>query len=205
MIDPDHVTNFARTQAELEEFLCFAVLAANRDARLAARVLTALLDGCPCTSGLPPLTKIARTFEGPDGHTRLAARLAALGMGLYSLKAASLFALARSDHLELSNATTEALERFRGIGPKTARFFILHSRPNAGVAALDVHLLRRMREDWGLDAPAQTPPAGPRYRALEAAFLAKARELGRDPAELDLESWRAGARRRRPRVELAAS
>ena len=95
MIDPDHVTNFARTQAELEEFLCFAVLAANRDARLAARVLEALLDGCPCTSGLPPLTKIARTFEGPDGHTRLAARLAALGMGLYSLKAASLLALAR--------------------------------------------------------------------------------------------------------------
>jgi thermostable 8-oxoguanine DNA glycosylase len=95
-------------------------------------------------------------------------------------------------NLDLRTCSPAELEAIHGIGPKTARFFIIWTRQDARVAALDVHILRWMR-NLGYDAPRQTP-SGKRYAVLEAAFLAEADRRGLSPQALDAQIWSAGSR-----------
>lgn len=90
--------------------------------------------------------------------------------------------------LDPSICTIQQLEGVHGVGPKTARFFILWTRPDAVCAALDTHVLKWLRS-LGYNAPKSTPQAGPRYEELERAFLREARERGKTPRELDFEVW----------------
>jgi len=94
--------------------------------------------------------------------------------------------------LDLRTCTPGQLEAVPGIGPKTARFFIAWTRPDARVAVLDRHVLRWMRENGHPDAPVGTP-TGRRYAEIERAFLAEADRRGKTPRELDLEIWGAAA------------
>lgn len=90
--------------------------------------------------------------------------------------------------LDLWTCTPMDLEKIHGIGPKTARFFVLWTREDPGdYAALDVHILRWLREQ-GYDAPKQTP-SGRKYRELEQAFVAEAKKQGKTPKQLDAEIW----------------
>jgi thermostable 8-oxoguanine DNA glycosylase len=79
------------------------------------------------------------------------------------------------------------LEQIYGIGPKTSRFFILWTRPNASFAALDRHILRWLREK-GYQV-SKTPPTGKRYCELENIFLEEARQLNKSARQLDSEIW----------------
>ena len=69
-------------------------------------------------------------------------------------------------HLDLSTCSFDHLIRVRGIGPKTANFFLLHSREGYSGVVLDTHILRWMREVHGIKTPKQTP-SGKRYEDLE--------------------------------------
>lgn len=84
--------------------------------------------------------------------------------------------------------TIHELEAVHGVGPKTARFFILWTRPGAMHAALDTHVLKWLRS-LGYNAPKSTPQAGARYEELEQAFLREARHRSKTPRELDFEIW----------------
>jgi len=92
----------------------------------------------------------------------------------------------------LETCTIEDLESISGIGPKTARFFMLWTRPDVRCAALDVHILRFLKE-MGYDAPRTTPPAGKKYKELEDAFIKEADRVGLTPAQLDSYVWCKGA------------
>lgn len=82
------------------------------------------------------------------------------------------------------------LEAIPGVGPKTARFYYMMTRPNARMAALDTHILKFLREQ-GHDAPKSTPPHGPVYERLERAFLAECDKRGvTNVAAFDLELWK---------------
>jgi thermostable 8-oxoguanine DNA glycosylase len=91
------------------------------------------------------------------------------------------------DFLRLSQP--HDLESIAGVGPKTARYFIMYSRPNAQVAALDTHILRWLQMQ-GYDAPKATPSSPETYRRLEKAFLLECERRGRAPNDLDLEIWK---------------
>ncbi|KKN78083.1 hypothetical protein LCGC14_0353100 [marine sediment metagenome] len=95
--------------------------------------------------------------------------------------------------LDPRTCTIQELEAVHGIGPKTARFFILWTRPDAMCAALDTHVLKWLRS-LGYDAPKSTPQAGARYEELEQAFLREAKQRGKTPRELDYEIWERYAR-----------
>jgi thermostable 8-oxoguanine DNA glycosylase len=95
---------------------------------------------------------------------------------------------------KLKNVTLEELESINGIGPKTARFFILHSRTNQKIAVLDTHILKWMKEQ-GYDVPKATPPKK-RYGIIEQQFLTEARKREMEPAELDLEIWKASSNKK---------
>lgn len=96
--------------------------------------------------------------------------------------------------LDPVRCTLDDLEAVPGIGPKTARFFLLWTRPTQSrYAALDVHVLRWLREQ-GYDAPRQTPANRKKYAVLEQAFLTEAKKRNQTPAQLDAEIWEAGQR-----------
>ncbi len=84
--------------------------------------------------------------------------------------------------------TIQQLEAIHGVGPKTARFFIMWTRPDAMCAALDTHVLKWLRS-LGYDAPKSTPQAGTQYDELERAFLHEAQQRGKTPRDMDFEVW----------------
>ena len=90
--------------------------------------------------------------------------------------------------LDAQVITCDELEAIHGIGPKTARFFLMWTNPEARYAALDTHILKYLRS-LGHAAPKSTPPAGSIYRRLELAFIAEADRQGKTPRELDYEVW----------------
>jgi len=56
-------------------------------------------------------------------------------------------------NLDLATCSVSDLEKIRGIGPKTARMFVLCARPNQKLAVLDTHILSFMREELGINTP----------------------------------------------------
>jgi len=90
--------------------------------------------------------------------------------------------------LDAETCTIEELEAVHGIGPKTARFFLLWTRPSVRYAALDTHILKYLRS-LGYDAPKSTPQNPKRYKELEEIFLKEADKQGKTARELDYEVW----------------
>ena len=131
----------------------------------------------------------AKPFRVIDGHVKAGTLVLALknaGIGCQTIRAKSLQSLLES-HLDLRTCTVDQLEQISGVGPKTSRFFILHSRLNARVAALDVHILRYLKS-LGYNVPTVTP-TGKNYRKIEEIFLQEADKSGMTVADFDLFIW----------------
>lgn len=187
MIDPEKVTNYNQTDKELEEFILFWVCAAGKNGRTAARCLDDLLirigghDIGPFNA-----IKIWSYYEHPETLEGWPEMLRDNGIGCYNNKAKTMFQIAMSG-FNLRTCTASNLESIYGIGPKTARCFLLHSRENAQVAGLDTHMLKHLRS-LGHDVPKHTP-TGKKYLELEQIVLGLAKESNMSPAALDLSVW----------------
>ena len=182
MIDETNVTNFKRTNDELLEFFLFAIFVRGKTAHIQAKKLDEFLT---LLGGIDTLTH--HDDERIDQTLRL------VGAGQYNtLVPAVLETLVRvrenPDYLR--EATVADLETIRGVGPKTSRFFVLHSRAKQRLAVLDTHILRYLGDRTGLSVP-RTTPTGKKYAELEEAFLLQADFEGVDPAAMDLAIWRA--------------
>lgn len=184
MIDPTDVIKYDRTQSELEEWWLFSVLVAGKTAATQAR----LLDGFLSENG-----------QAKDTPFDVVRRLVAMGTLEYRMREARLGqytrlarCFAESLILDLQHAPLESLEAVHGVGPKTARMFVMHSRPNQRVAALDTHILKHLGEH-GHKVPKSTP-TGAKYRELELVFLELADKEGQSPSEYDLTIWKRYAR-----------
>lgn len=187
MVNPKKITNFRLGKAGLEEVLLFWVTAAGKNALTSARCLNNLLN-----SWRPRAAKVKRNptpFEivryiSQAGN--LPMELKNNGIGCYNHKSKTFLSLAWS-YMDLRTCTLEQLEAIPGIGPKTARCFLIHSRPNQPYAGLDTHVLKFLR-DKGHDAPKSTP-TGRKYRKLETIFLEYVLKSGKTVAEFDLDVW----------------
>jgi endonuclease III len=189
MIDPVNITNFKRSKIELEEFAIFAILVAGKTAKtIAPRLENLLIVGRAAYGpGVSPLA-----YFGGMPKAYLAEKLREAGIGCGTQKASAIVDLWKAywfSGLNLHTCQPADLEKIKGIGLKTSRFFIMHSREKADIAALDTHILKGLAER-GYKVP-KTTPSNPRmYAALEQIFLAIAKSEGKTPAELDLEWWR---------------
>jgi hypothetical protein len=192
MIDPNHVTNPARTAAELQEFLLFCVVVAGKNADQQAAKLERFLGG------RPPFAYI----RASDREGKLEARLREVRLGKYALLGRSFRELSHSK-ADLATSNWEALTAFPGIGIKTAKFFVLHSRPAEMHGVLDTHVLAWMREHWaaagrhGLSVPRHSPQDPRIYRFWETVYfgMVSARHHGGasarvDWARFDLDLWK---------------
>lgn len=217
MIDPENPPTLpSATQAELEEFLMFGISAAGKNAAVTAVGLDKFISSLPSTlneraRGEPasPLARLARWLTNEcyhlpcaatgwdGGHTRetqvkmLGRLVKQAGLGCYSQRAASFLDLldkVRSG-LDLRTCTVAELQMVRGVGKKTARFFVMYSRPECHeYAILDVHILRWL-SDLGYQVPESTPKSANLYRHIEKIFIREAKSRGVTPIELDRAIW----------------
>lgn len=191
MINPQAITKFDRDEAELQEFLLFTVMVHGKKAEIQAVKLECFLDYLAAFTGerLPfKMVNIAMNYE-LDGEDEdlLTRAMKKFGLGQYN----RIF-WAIDDFLKLPDlrtVTVEELEACYAVGPKTARFFVVHSRPNQEHAILDVHILKWLRLQ-GVNAPKNTPQ-GKHYAEFEKIFLQFVRHSGQSVAEFDLNIWKA--------------
>jgi len=109
-------------------------------------------------------------------------------------------AVLQSASVNLRTASVDELEGIYGVGPKTARFFILNSRPDVEHAVLDVHLLRWLAQVCLEDVPRSTPPRGAPYERIESIAIRNIkREFpGVSLADADLLIWACMSNRVEP-------
>jgi thermostable 8-oxoguanine DNA glycosylase len=179
MVDPTKITNFNLTGNQLEEVLLFWVLVAGKTASIISKALEKILNSL---EGSTPFEKI-RGVE----KNNLPGLLKDHGIGCYNNKAKAVWELVNSN-LNLRTCSVDDLEKIYGIGPKTSRCFLIHSRPNMQYAALDTHILKYLR-DSGRVVPKSTPTSKKLYRKFEKEFLDDALYYGYTVAEFDLALW----------------
>ena len=184
-INPKKITDFNRTKADLELFGIFAVCVAGKKAQQTAdKVNDNFRDVATPTKQLTPFEAIKNLVN----IKVFVAYLKMAKMGQYRRIYRALRDLVESG-IDLKTCTVEELEAIHGIGPKTSRFIIMHSRPNQRLATLDTHILRLMREQ-GIETPKATPQSKKLYKELEDKFLTLCDKRAILPSQLDLKIWK---------------
>lgn len=183
MIDPKNITNFNLSTYQLEENLCFWICVAGKNATAISKSLEKFF--CEIDTGQP-----RKPFEAIKKQSieYLAQSLKRNGIGCFNIKARSLKEVA-SSNIDLKTCNVSELDDFFGIGPKTARCFVLHTRKDAKVAGLDTHLLKFLREMGYRNVPASTP-SGKLYEKWEEIVCSLVQQLSIPMAEFDLSIWR---------------
>jgi thermostable 8-oxoguanine DNA glycosylase len=189
MIDPSNVTNFNRTASELEEFLLFTIVVAGKSAYQQAEKLDDFLKGWRYS--YTPFGAIRKM----DMWGSLEFFLKQVKMGQYQRISSAFRGVAdffqyHSDNIRfhpLATVPVRILESVKGIGMKTSRFFVMHTRPTSEYACLDTHILQWLGNK-GHNVP-KTTPSGQKYLELEKVFLDYANRMGMLPATLDLQIW----------------
>ena len=187
-VDPNNITNYDQTEHELQATLIFWILVAGKNAASTRKSLLKLHDLLPSKRSLP-CVRILR-YSSEKGEPALAGLMRSCGFGQFNQKARYLTELSRQvceEDLDLFSCTLTDLMALPGVGPKTARAFLLHSRPKQRVAVLDTHVLKFLAEE-GYSVP-KTTPVGKRYDELEKVWLDICDERGWDLAEADLRIW----------------
>ncbi len=180
-----------KDQWDLEATLIYCLLVAGKSAGFAKQKTNALLAevGRPM---LPLEYAEAQILMDRSGG-RLDTWLRTARTGSYARLAQAFRELTDAD-LDLRKCSIEDLENIHGIGPKTARLFVMWTRPEtrAHHAILDVHVLRWLREIGHTGAPRSTP-TGTLYRFWERIFLDEAARRGKSAWDLDRDVWLNGS------------
>lgn len=182
MIEPTQITNFSRTRGELELFWIFCICVAGKNSDCAARAISRLMR----YDHSRPFKAIAEWVEDNTLHNALVAAK----VGQYTRISR---ALTESLGLDLFTCTLEDLMAIHGVGPKTARFFLLHTREDCDYAVLDTHILRYLKTECGFsECPIVTPHNREQYERWEKCFIAVVRNTfgGLPLAQVDLLIWK---------------
>jgi len=182
IIDPKNITDYSRTENELQTFWLFCILVAGKNSDTTSRALTKIVgDLSPWDNPFDGIRRIG--FEGLQDILRK------YKTGQYDRIARAIW---QSLDIDLKTCSVEDLTRVHGVGPKTARFFLLHSREFCDEIVLDTHILRWMREKCNLEnIPDNTPQNSNRYNELSAICkgLMEKNYPGLSLAKIDLLIW----------------
>lgn len=157
VIDPKNITHYNRTDDELQTFWIFCVLVAGKNSDTTSRLVARLLS--TKQSSQTPF-EFMKSFSPEDFRNYLVSNR----VGQYDRITRALY---MSTQLNLRTCSRDDLMKIHGVGPKTARFFLLHTREFCDEIVLDTHILRWMREQCGIDdAPRNTPQNPEKYAEL---------------------------------------
>lgn len=189
MINPAKVTNYNRTQYELEEFILFCINVAGKKSAIEAPKLEVFIERAKnITKETTPFNCIRKLIK----LGRLNEIMHWAKLSPYAQRYNSYVAVAKIK--DLQTVTLNRLLQVPGIGLKTARFFLSHSREDFDEPMLDTHILRFLRDQGHADAPKSTPSNENTYRYFANIFKNIARQLGKSVTDLDLEIWKQYSR-----------
>lgn len=200
MINPDDVTQFDASKDWKEEFLLFCACVAGKGAFQQAKKLDEFIkvmyEGyfeCFYTNFKGTLFELLLSAT----ELEIDQNLREVKMGQYARLVKVFKTVATFD---VDTVTLEQLESVPGIGPKTARFFLTHTRPNQKFAILDTHILSHLRDlqssgveslvNLGYTIPKSTP-SGNKYKAIEKVVLDLVTASGLSNADWDLQVWKS--------------
>lgn len=187
MIDPIKISNFNLTSEELEENILFWITAAGKNGVTSARLLNDLFYRLKFILDLEEITSSFDTIRKVPTVEILRETMKITGIGNHKAKSRGFWEIVHSN-IDLKTCTYNDLIKIHSIGPKTAKAFLVHTRPNQRFAVIDTHLLKFLR-DQGIMVPKSTPPEGKRYNELEKAYLNICDSYSIDIASLDLAVW----------------
>lgn len=167
------------TRNECEYWLIYAIIVAGKSAKFAEQKMEAL--------GLSKEKSSLGTIRNIAGFGDLGHWVETARTGNYG-KLIRAFTDIECRKTDAVTCNLDELEKIHGIGPKTARFFLMMRDPGARYAALDTHILKWLRAQ-GYDAPKSTPQSRKKYRELEEIFLQLADKMLLTPRELDYHIW----------------
>ena len=160
-VNPTDITDSNRDTNQLESFWLFCMFVAGKNSDYASRCLSKLIHGMS-KRGYDGIFNYFKDL-GRDGiHNALVANK----VGQYTRLTKGVM---QSLDLDFSTCSLDDLLKIHGVGNKTARFFLLHTRIGCEYAVLDTHILAWMR-NRGEEVPKSTPTNSKVYRELEKRF-----------------------------------
>ena len=194
-IDPYNITNFNRTEEELQLFLLFCIVVAGKTAYIQAEKLEQFLCSVNERLMMPDRVLPFQTLISADQHGILMQEIQKAKLGQYK-KIYSAFKYISEHKFDLNTMTTDQLELIPGVGMKSSRFFLLHSDINYqnNIAILDTHILKFIKENIDDRAPKSTPTITVTYKYWEDVFLHWCEQNNKNVADFDLEVWKSYAR-----------
>jgi thermostable 8-oxoguanine DNA glycosylase len=195
MIDPYNITNYNRTEGELQKFLLFCIVVAGKTAYIQAQKLEEFLISVNERLMLPEHANPFQSLISADQNGILFEEIKKAKLGQYKKLFAG-FKYISDTKLVLNNTTTEQLELIPGVGMKSSRFFLLHSSKEYKdrIAILDTHILKFIKENIDNQAPKSTPTIKVKYKYWEDVFLHWCELNNKNVADFDLEVWKSYAR-----------
>jgi thermostable 8-oxoguanine DNA glycosylase len=185
MINPAEVTNYNRTQSELQEFILFCINVAGKKSSIEAPKLEVFIKRAKdITKETSPFNCIKKLIK----LGRLNEIMHWAKLSPYAQRYNSYVAVSKIK--DLQSVSLSRLLEVAGIGLKTARFFLSHSREDFDEPMLDTHILRYLRDQGYTDAPKSTPSNENTYYYFANIFKNIARQLGKTVTDLDLEIWK---------------
>ena len=185
MINPAEVTNYNRTQSELQEFILFCINVAGKKSSIESPKLEVFIERAKnITKETSPFNCIKKLIK----LGRLNEIMHWAKLSPYAQRYNSYVAVSKIK--DLQTVTLNRLLQVPGIGLKTARFFLSHSREDFDEPMLDTHILRYLRDQGYTDAPKSTPSNENTYYYFANIFKNIARQLGKTVTDLDLEIWK---------------
>lgn len=185
MINPAEVTNYNRTQSELQEFILFCINVAGKKSSVESPKLEVFIERAKdITKETSPFNCIKKLIK----LGRLNEIMHWAKLSPYAQRYNSYVAVSKIK--DLQTVTLNRLLQVPGIGLKTARFFLSHSREDFDEPMLDTHILHFLRDQGYTDAPKSTPSNENTYYYFANIFKNIARQLGKTVTDLDLEIWK---------------
>tara|TARA_B100000035_G_C20753690_1_gene445159 strand:+ start:52 stop:627 length:576 start_codon:yes stop_codon:yes gene_type:complete len=185
MINPAEVTNYNRTQDELQEFLLFCINVAGKKSSIEAPKLEVFIQRAKdITKETSPFNCIKKLIQ----LGRLQEIMHWAKLSPYKQRYNSYVDVVKLG--DLQTVTLNRLLQVAGIGLKTARFFLSHSREDFDEPMLDTHILQFLRDNGYRNAPKSTPSNLGVYNYYANIFKMFARVSGKSVTDLDLEIWK---------------
>lgn len=181
-VDPKNITIYNRTDSELQIFWLFCILVAGKNSDTTSRLLTKLLS--TIDDSQTPFEALQNLSE-----KNLYKLLLDNKTGQYDRVYK---AILQSLQLDLRNCSRDELMSIYGVGPKTARFFLLHTREFCEEIVLDTHILRWLRDKCHLiGIPNNTPQNLQTYESIAKLCKQQMQKYypGFTLAQIDLMIW----------------
>lgn len=205
-IDPKNITNYNRTPLELQLFFMFCIFVANKPSNITARkVNNMFLPRYDNAFSLKVLEENPLIHDGglhaPFAVIHIMIKFKLVEEWLQHWKVGQYHRFTKTMHdinntfvlgqEHLDTITLENLMKITGMGMKSARFFLVHSRWDQPHAILDVHVLKWLKQIYGTDLVPKKTPSNPKdYKLLEGLFLGECVKWKRGPAEMDTFIWK---------------